>query len=139
MNTQTSTKPPFWYWIIALLALVWNVMGVMQYLGQAFNTESWRSQYTEAQIAVVNSMPAWYTAAFAIAVFCGAFGSLALLIRKPIARLLFGLSLLAVVIQMGYLFSQGHTDNMAISLSIIVVAMLLVLFSRYASKKQWFA
>ncbi|WP_338733854.1 hypothetical protein [Mangrovimonas cancribranchiae] len=138
MTTKSTTsKPPIWYWIIAVIALIWNAMGVMQYLGQAYNTEAWRSGYTEEQLNIINSMPAWYTAVFAIAVFSGVLGCLALFIRKIIAKLLFWVSLLAVLIQMGYSFAEGHLDNMGMTTAIVVFAIFLVWFSQYASRKQW--
>lgn len=36
----TSTKPSKTFWVIATLAIIWNIMGVMSYLGQAFSKES---------------------------------------------------------------------------------------------------
>lgn len=37
MNHSTRTKPPIWFWIISVIALIWNLMGVMAYLGQAYS------------------------------------------------------------------------------------------------------
>ena len=37
MNTA-SKKPTTRYWIIAILALLWNTLGVIAYLGQAYMT-----------------------------------------------------------------------------------------------------
>ena len=31
-----QAKTPWWFWVVAILALLWNLMGVMAYLGGAF-------------------------------------------------------------------------------------------------------
>jgi len=135
--TNSKTKPPVWYWIVSIIALFWNAMGVNQYIQQAYKTESWRSAITDAQFEMISNFPAWLTAAFAIAVFTGALGSLALILRKKWAYSLFLLSLIAVIVQMGYVLSQGHTDNIEMTISIILFALFLVWFSKKSTSKGW--
>lgn len=138
MNDLTTNKPPVWFWIVSVVALIWNAMGIDHYLGQAYNTERWRSNFeTSEQIETALSHPSWLVAAFAIAVFAGALGSIALLLRKKWANGLLLLSLLAVIIQMGYLLIKGYTDNLPMTIMIIVFAVLLVWFSKYATSKKW--
>ncbi|GAA4808422.1 hypothetical protein [Litoribaculum gwangyangense] len=137
MSNQSTTKPPVWFWIISVIALIWNAMGVDQYLGQAYKTERWKSALTDEQLEIILNFPSWLTAAFAIAVFAGALGSLGLLLRKKWAYSLLVLSLIAVIVQMGYILSQGHADNMAMTISIIVFSLLLVWFSKKSLSKGW--
>ena len=66
----TITKPSTKFWIIGVLAIIWNIMGVMSYLGQAYMTEDMRKLIPADQLAIIENAPAWATAAFAIAV-CG--------------------------------------------------------------------
>lgn len=136
--SNSSTKVPFWYWIVSAIAVIWNALGVDQYLGQAYQTERWKSMLTQEQIDLSKSIPAWVTAIFAIAVFSGLLGSIGLLFKKSWSKLMFIISLIAVILQMGYYFSQGHTDNMGMTIMIIVFAIFLVWFSKFASKKGWF-
>ena len=111
MTDSSNTKPPIWFWIIAVVALFWNAMGVMQYLGQAYNTESFRSQYTAEQLDIISNTPAWATAAFAIAVFAGVLGSLFLLLKKRFAYTLFLLSILGIIVQLYHnLFVLNSVD-----------------------------
>ena len=135
--TNSTTKPPIWFWIVSILGLVWNGMGVNQYLGKAYQTESWKAQYTAEDLAMMADLPAWITAAFAIAVFAGAIGCLALLLRKKWAHGLLVLSLLAVIVQMGYMIAQGMVKNMGMTIAIIVVALLLVWLSKKSKSKGW--
>lgn len=135
--TNYKVKPPVWFWIVSVIALLWNAMGVDQYLGQAYKTERWRSAMTEAQLEMVASLPTWLTAAFAIAVFAAILASLGLLLRKKWAYYLFVISLIAVIIQMGYVLAQGHFDGIAMTISIIVFSIFLVWFSKKSISKDW--
>lgn len=135
--TNSSQKPPVWFWIIGVLALVWNAMGVNAYLQQAYNTESYREMYTPEQLDIAANMPAWVTGAFAVAVFSGALASLLLLLKKKLAKPLFLLSLLAVLAQVGYTIIKGYTDSMVMAIIVIVAAVLLYLFAKHATKKSW--
>lgn len=135
--TNFKEKPPVWFWIVSVIALFWNAMGVMQYLGQAYQTESWRSALTDEQYEMVTNFPSWLTAAFAIAVFSGVLGSLGLLLRKKWAYTLLLLSLIAVIIQMGYILMNGHYDGIEMTISIIVFAIFLVWFSKKSVSKGW--
>lgn len=135
--TTESTKIPFWYWIVSAIAFIWNAAGVDQYIGQAYETERWKSSLTTEQLELAKSAPAWVTAVFAIAVFFGLLGSLGLILKKSWSKPFFLVSLIAVIIQMGYYFSEGYTDNMGMSIMIIVFAIFLVWFSKFSSKKGW--
>ncbi|MFD0988706.1 hypothetical protein ACFQ1R_01240 [Mariniflexile jejuense] len=135
--TNFKVKPPIWFWIVSVIALFWNAMGVHQYLGQAYQTESWRSALTDEQFEMVTNFPSWLTAAFAIAVFSGFLGSLGLLLRKKWAYTLLLSSLIAVIIQMGYILMKGHYDGIEMTISIIVLAVFLVWFSKKSLSKGW--
>ncbi|MDU8887101.1 hypothetical protein RXV94_13100 [Yeosuana sp. MJ-SS3] len=137
MSENSTNKPPIWFWIVSVIALVWNGMGVNAYLQQAYNTESFREMYPPEQLEIIANHPAWLTAAFAIAVFGGALGSITLLLRKKWAVTLFLISLIAVIVQMGYAFINDQVTSMVMVLMIIVFAIFLVWFSRKSAAKGW--
>lgn len=137
MTTTSTNKPPIWFWILSIIALVWNGMGVNLYLQQAFKTESYQTMYSEEQLEIAANVPAWVTAAFAIAVFAGALGAIGLLLRKSWAVKLWLLSLIAVIVQMGYILINGHESSMLMTILIIVFALLFVWFSRMSQSKGW--
>ena len=81
-------KPSTKFYIIAVLALIWNLMGVGAYLVQAFMTDEMIATLPEEQQAeFLVEHPAWYTALFALAVFGGALACILLLARKKIGLL----------------------------------------------------
>lgn len=135
--TNSLNKPPIWFWIVSVIALIWNVMGVNAYLQQAYNTESYRAMYSEEQLEIAANMPAWVTAAFAIAVFAGALGAIGLLLRKSWAVKLWLLSLLAVIVQMGYILINGYVSSMLMTIMIIIFALLFVWFARKSEANGW--
>ncbi|MET2984518.1 hypothetical protein [Aureibaculum conchae] len=136
MTNSTTTKPPIWFWIVSVVALLWNAMGVDQYLGQAYQTERWKSMLSDEQIEIANNVPSWYVAVFAIAVFGGLLGCIALLLRKKWARPLFLISLIAVIIQMSYLTFSLKMANIMTPM-IVIVALFLWWFSKKGIAKGW--
>ncbi|MCT4629183.1 hypothetical protein [Winogradskyella sp.] len=138
--SNSINKPPIWFWIVSVIALIWNGLGVMAYLGRAFATDEMIAQLPEEQKAeFLMEFPAWYTAAFAIAVFCGALGCLALLIRKKWAYILFVLSALGAIVQHIYLFINIEMDGskMVMPVMIIIVCLLLIWLAKNAISKNW--
>lgn len=140
---NNTNKPTTLFWIIAVLALVWNAMGVMQYLAQAFMTDEIKAALPEAERALYENVPAWVTAAFAIAVFAGVLGSILLLLRKKGARLLFLISLIAIVVQMSYnLFMSKATEvygpgGVIMPVMVIAFGVFLLFFAKKSIAKGW--
>lgn len=50
------TKPSISFWVISVVALLWNLMGVSQYIQQAYNTESFRAMYTSEQLLLMDAL-----------------------------------------------------------------------------------
>ncbi len=137
MSESSTNKPPIWFWIVSAVALIWNGMGVNAYLQQAYNTESYQAMYTAEQQEIAANLPVWVTAAFAIAVFGGTLAALFLLLRKKLATKLWILSLIAVIVQMGYLLINGFASSIGMTVMIIVFAFIFVWFSRHSQSKGW--
>ena len=137
---MSTTKPPVSFWIISIVALIWNGLGVMAYLARAFATEEMIAAMPEEQQAeFLIEYPAWYTAAFALAVFGGALGALALLLKKKWAKPLFVLSAIAAIVQHAYLFATVEMSGAGIVMPImvIVVCVFLVYYAHSAIKKGY--
>lgn len=138
MTDLSNTKPPVWFWIIAVIALLWNGLGVMAYLMHAFITDDAIAALPEEQQAeFLIEHPTWYTAAFALAVFCGALGCLALLIRKKWAYVLFIISFVCATVQQVYIITTVEGANPVMPIMVIVVCAFLVWFSKMSTAKGW--
>lgn len=139
---SNTNKPNIVFWIIGIVALLWNLMGVSSYLMQAFKVESYTSLLNEEQFALTYGLPTWMTAFFAIAVFSGVLGCITLLMRKSIAIKLFIVSFVTATIQQLYwlfgtnapeVFSEMNPYLMPIL--VIMVCAFLVWYSRVQKTK----
>jgi len=139
MNDESTNGVHWSFWVIGAVALVWNVMGVMNYFGQ-MNADAVAAM-PESHRAIIEGRPAWATAGFAIAVFGGAIGCLLLLLRKPAAFYLFIASLLGVMVTMIHTLGvAGSFGPFEISMMIVmplVVAAFLIWYSKLAERKGW--
>lgn len=142
---SSLNKPTAGYWVISIIALIWNAMGVSAYLRQAYQTDSFKAMNTPEQLEIINRLPSWYTAVFAAAVFASLLGCIFLLLRKEFAVTLFKVGLLAVIIQTIYnLFMNEGRDNYgpfeySMLLMIPITSIFLVWFSKNVSAKGWFS
>ena len=136
--TDSTNKPNALFWIIAVIALIWNGMGVMAYLTRAFITDEMIAALPkEQQAEFLTVQPAWVTAAFAIAVFTGLLGAIFLLLKKKFAATLFLLSAVTAIAQHVYLFINVEISSYVMPIMIFVECIFLVWYSRDAAKKGW--
>ena len=140
MNDKTARGVHWSFWAIGVVALIWNVMGGINYVAQ-MNADT-VSSMPESYRAVIEGRPAWATGAFAIAVFGGALGCLLLLLRKSAATYVFIASLLGVIVTMIHALGvTGSTIDftpvwIGTSMS-LVVAMFLIWYSKWVERKGW--
>lgn len=135
--TETTNKPPIWFWIVSAIALIWNAMGVNAYLQQAYNTQSYQDMYTPEQLEIAANMPSWTMGAFAVSVFAGALAAIMLLLRKKFATTLWIVSLISVIVQMGYVLINDYASSIGMTIMIIAFAFIFVWFSRMSASKGW--
>ena len=138
-----TATPPRSFWIISILALLWNLLGVASYLMTVKMSPDALAAMPEAERALYQNIPAWVTSSFAIAVFGGTLACILLLMRKRVASTLFLVSLLAILVQMGHAFFMTQmlavhgAAGAALPLCVIVAAMFLLWYSRGAQSRGW--
>ena len=141
--TTTSNKPKTWFWIVSVLALLWNLMGVMAYISQVSMTPEAIQALPQEQRALYESVPSWATAAFAIAVWGGTLACILLLLRTKLATIVFILSMAGIVVQMYHSFFVSNSfevfgpGGLIMPIMIIVFAAGLIWFSRKATAEGW--
>jgi len=92
--TSYLRKPSSLFYVISSVALVWNLMGVFNYLGQVLMTDDVLKSLPKDQQLMYQDVPSWVTAAFAVAVFFGTLGAIFLLLKKKVSSTFFILSFL---------------------------------------------
>lgn len=144
-NTMENYQsgPPKWFWFVAVLAVVWNLMGVMAYVMHVTVSAQTLASMGEAERLLYETTPAWVIAAFAIAVFAGTAGSIALLLRQRWAIAAFALSLVGLFVQFGHTFFLSNAVEVlgagiaAMPVLVTLIALLLFWFSRVWADRHW--
>lgn len=136
MPENTINKPPLWFWIVSTLALIWNILGVGAYFAQISMTDEMMSALPQEQQDMYANLPSWYMIVFALAVFAGTLGCLALLLRKKWAYTFFLIGAIAALIQMTYITFAINMPNVMTPM-IIIVSLALIWLSKKATAKGW--
>lgn len=143
MSDDLSLKPPTWFWIVAALALVWNLLGVFAYLGQVFATPEMLDAMPADQRALMENTPAWAIGAFATAVWGGALGCVLLFLRKKLSKIVFIVSLIGILVQMYYnIFMSNSMEvygpgGLAMPIMVLLVGAGLIWLADMTEKKGW--
>jgi hypothetical protein len=124
------------FWVICVVALVWNIMGSINFIMQ-MNPEMVAKFPEEAQ-SIITSRPLWATIAFAFAVFGGVLAEILLLLKIATAYYLFIGSFLGIII------TNIHTFQVSSAISIwagilmsFVIATFLIWYTKNVQNKGW--
>ena len=141
---NTTTKPNTAFWIIAVVALLWNLIGVYFWLYEYFlMTDEIRATLPPEQVEVMANAPSWSMYVYGFAVFSGLLASVLLLMRKKLAVGVFMLSLIAVLIlQLYWIFAMDVAEKMGpqsliMPLIIIAAAIFEYFYSKGAARNGW--
>jgi hypothetical protein len=138
-------KTPKWFVVIAIVALLWNLLGCMAFFADLQLSPQDVAKLSAAQQTLYNARPGWAVVATALAVFGGAIGCIGLLLRKKWAFILFWLSLAGLLVQDFGLFVLVNGATLAGPIAVILqslvlaIAVGLVLLSRSAIARGWLA
>jgi len=124
---QNQTKLPVLFWVIAVIALIWNLMGVAAFLFDMFISEEALAAMDEAKRSLYENSPIFQKIVFGLSVFSGLLGSIGLLMRKSWAVPLFLLSLICVILQL--IISVVATDAVKIlgATSLIMPSIVILI------------
>ncbi len=75
---NTKIKIPVWFWVVVIIFLLWNILGVLSFFGHTFISEEAISKLPENERELYGDYPLWTTIVFAVAVIFGFIGSLGL-------------------------------------------------------------
>ena len=129
-------KIPTWFKVTVIVLLIWNLMGVLNFVMQLNMTEADILTLPENQQIFYAEFTILSKIAFAMGVFGGTLGCIALLAKKKIAMKLFWISFIGIVLQMNHnlgLADGGEMQNYILGMSGLLIA--LTLLSIYLTKK----
>lgn len=143
MSDTMRGKAPGWFMVVAVLALLWNLMGVFAFIAQMTMSPEAMATLPQEQQNLYNAMPVWATVAFAVAVNFGALGSLLLILKKSMAGLFLQLSLAGVVIQNIHSFFMTNAVEvlgaaaLIMPILVILISIYLVVLAAKAKHRGW--
>lgn len=128
MNAIAVARQPVSFRVLAVLFLLWNLLGVAMFYMQLAMTPEQLAQLPAAQREIQ----------------AGTLGALMLLLRRKAALPLFWLSLLAVVVLFGYCLFPGRmlevlgaAQSLPMPVLVTVIAIVQVWFARRARARGW--
>ena len=136
---------PAWFKAVAVVLILWNLVGAYACVQQFRLGADAYGDATAYDRALFAAMPVWYDWVFALAEATGIAGAVALLIGRRAALPLLIVSLVAVIVQFGYLFAT--TDIIAVKgvwttyfpAFIAAVCVGQVALARLAGRRGWLA
>lgn len=138
-------RVPAWFRVVAAVLAAWNAIGCYFCYMQFKLGANAMPDATDYDRALMAALPGWYNWCYALAVGAGLLGGFALLGRKRLAQSLFIVSLIALLIQFGYLFAT--TDIIAVKgvwttyfpIFIALVGVFSVWFAGRSENRGWIA
>jgi hypothetical protein len=152
-NSEPRAAAPGWFKFLAIIGLLWNILGVLSYLFYTALIDKMMTPEVleampeadranvEAQLELLASTPAWATGAYAIAVFGGLLGCILMLMRRNLAVPVLGLSLAGVLVQNVHNFVVANTMDVMgptslILPSVVLLFAILLLFAAIKAKNE---
>lgn len=135
-----SRDVPGWFWAVAVLALLFELLGCVMYYTQVSADPA---SLPIDQKAMWDATPMWMVAAYAIAVWVGLAGAVLLLLRHRHAVPVLLVSLIAVVVQFGGILIVPELRDMvppsayAGPIGIAVIAYAIWHFARLSRDRGW--
>lgn len=135
--TETTIKTPWHLWLVGVVALLFNSIGVFDFVMSMTQGAKYMASagMTPAQIAHYQDMPAWMTLVWAIGVFGALAGSVLILLRNKLAWPVLAVSLAAFLLSLIYTYvltDGGKIMGQQMAITSAVIAGLLAFFIWYA-------
>lgn len=143
MESSAKTSAPVWFWVISVIALLWYLMDMSAFFMRVLMTDVAMNAMPENQQHFYQNIPLWVNIVFACEVFGGTLGSIALLLRKKWALLLFVVSIFGVLSQTSYLwFLTDHvstlgTPAVVMPLVAILIGIGMIVLAKSAISRGW--
>lgn len=148
MATTAQTRTPAHLWIIGVPALLWNCFGSYDYVmshmrDTQYIASSMPGVDPSAALAWMDGFPLYAKLGWALGVWGGLLGAILLLIRSRYAVWAFGLSMVGIVLSIGYQMiaapklpgSPRSAMSTAIPYVIAAIGLALLLYSSAMHKR----
>lgn len=143
-ETQSARSPaPGWFMAAALAALLFEAFGGYSYLTDVTRSSEALAALPLDQRRMVEAMPSWIYAAYAVAVWAGLAGAIGLVVRRVWAVPFLAVSLLAILVQFGGIWLVPRLrqvtppEAMLVPAAIIAIAAAIYWLAHHARRRGW--
>lgn len=139
--TFSQAKTPVWYWILAVIGLLWFGMGAWDYSATQLRIDWYMASFTDEQLAHFYGFPTWFYAVWALSVWGSFVGAVLLILRMKLAALAFLVALITYVISAiySYVFSDAYAimGMFGVVFGLVILVSVLGYFwlARWASQR----
>lgn len=141
---DARAKLPTWYWVVAILITLWGATGILAFYMDVTMSEAARAALPDYDRQLLANRPRWVVWLYGLATWGGFLGGLALLARRRLATYLFAVSLIAAIVQFGWVFgatdliaAKGAAATVPFPAFIITVAVFQLWLARVATGRGW--
>ena len=140
-QSSELTKPPVVFWIIAAFGLLWNIAGVAAFVHDVFFLDPQTLESLQRDFYLAR--PSWALAAYGTAVFGGALGCIALLLRRSWALPMLLVCLAGIIVQnyqgifLGDAIQVFGPEGLILPFSVLGIAIFLAWWASYSKRKGW--
>lgn len=142
-TTAPAGKTPWHLWVVGIVSLLWNVMGVLDFTMTHVKPDIWLKSFPPEQVAYIQGFPLWSVIAWGVGTWGSFLGSVLLLARKGLAFHLFAASLVGALLTSLYSFvlsdglkaMGGGAGMIAFNVIIIALTMLQLVYAKNMRKR----
>ena len=142
MTDDRFTPRPLagWYMPAAVASLLFMLLGCATYV---MHVTADPASLPLDQRTVYEAQPLWVTAAYAVAVWAGLFGTALLVFRRKLAQPLLLISLIAVLAWLAGLLlvpalrESISANSLAVAIIVAVITWTIFWFARHSSQRGW--
>lgn len=136
-----TVKAPWWFWIISILLLLWNIPSGYDYYNSVTVNSEYLNQlgdeYAPAVKAFLSNLPMWVKIVWGAAVIAALVGPLLLLLCKASAVPVFTFGLGAMIINFLYQIFIADIPELPTAAKVMtVIIMIVAVFEVWFSRKM---
>ena len=137
---------PGWFIVAVVVLSLWAIAGVAAFAAHVLAGETMAAEQGAWDLAYFRALPAWFAWVYGTATLASLGGAIALWMRSRHAVLLYAVSLVAVLIQFGYVFlgtglvaHKGAAATVPFPALIVLMGLIQIAVARMALRRGWIA
>lgn len=135
---KPALKAPWHLYLIGTLAVLWNAVGVFDFLATLTQFSPYMERFPDAARQYWETQPAWVFAVWAMSVFSGLVGSVLILKRQALAVRVLAVGATTTILAMALSYSRPTPDldsTRVFGVCIIVVSLLVLNYAFHQAKR----